>query len=280
MSTRLTIPLAAVIAALASPATTQEQAPEWWQRPLLAGTQPVDAERVFVAALHQEKAVGQLDSAVAGYLRVIELHAQRRADRSLADRAGARLRHLRAVGGREDLANFDRRPLGNSLTTSSGVARVARRLQLDPTVALEVGDEMAAPLQGTGADPLLERRRWLQRMLRVRTMGDPTTVDDNWLAAFGRGIEAVRSSLGLRGVAHYVEDQLRRRRARQPTPHERLLLALQMEKEQRDFGGALRRYRELVQLDPDGGIATRLQERAREGAARCRDWQGATPPGS
>ena len=96
----------------------------------------------------------------------------------------------------------------------------------------------------------------------------------------GSGIDAVRRILGLKGLIHYVEQEQRRSRSRPLTAHEKLLSALVAEKEYRDFGSALGRYRDAAQLSANGGIATRLSERARQGVERCARWQRNDPAGS
>jgi len=271
--------LVALLAALLSPTAdaSAEPAWPWWQRPLLAPRQAADAERLLAAALQRDKAFGHLDSAAAGYRRVLDLHRQRRATAAVAARAWSRLQRLSALG----LAEMDAAAGPGSPSAgpaAAPAARVARSLQLDPRRLAPSGpaERGDTPIP----DGALEaRRRWLQRALRRRAGQSGPPSPSGVLAAVGSAVEAVRDVLGLRGVPHYVESQLRRRRQRPLAPHEQWLLALMAEKEYGDFGGAARRYRELAQLSPNRGIATRLIERARQGAARCARWQRPASPG-
>lgn len=257
---------------LAAEAPAQEGSP-WWERPLLAPRGSTDADRILAAALHHEKALGRLDSAIAGYRRVLELHAQHRATPATAARAGRRLQRLVAL----DLA-APTRAEGSAASQTEAASQVTGRLQLAPdraagAIAGSPSSRAADRMPFDHRGPLEHRRRWLQRALRLRAGHRTNSSAPPWLATVGSGVEAVRSALGLKGVPYFVESQLRRPRERSLTAHERWLLALLAEKEYRNFGDAERRYRKLVQLDPTGGIATRLSVRARLGVERCARWQ-------
>ena len=264
----------------------------WWERPLVTRAATADAPALLASALYQEKALGNLESAAADYRRVLELYRQRRTDATTAVQARDRLRYLRESGLLPpDLVNTEPDLAGRG---AGGLVRVTRRLQLAPSrgvVATAAGPAgVVTPATATGGlagggaggatDPLRSRRRWLNQALRLQSKVGHGPRAPSWLIAFGSGLEAVRTALGLRGVPYYVESQLRQSRDRSMTPHERYLVALEAEKEQRDFDGAARHYRELVQLNLTGGIATRLSERARRGLERCQSWQRSVDTGS
>ncbi|MBT6627850.1 MAG: hypothetical protein HOB49_12605 [Gemmatimonadetes bacterium] len=244
--------------AVAPPATS------WWERPLVAPRIELDAEALLASALHQEKALGNIDSALTQYRQVLRLHSQHRATASTARRARSRLAHLES-------ADLTARPRTGSSVVPRRVTplvRVARSLQISPARAATTNASAGV------ADPFGARRRWLSRSLRLRGQTDSRASQvAPALLAIGHAAETMRSALGLRGIAAYVENQLRQSRDRSMTPHELLLAAMDLEQEHEDFDGATRRYRELVQLNLTGGIATHLNLRARLGLERCENWQ-------
>ena len=264
--------IALCVSAVRLPA--QESTTSWWERPLIVAATSPDGDALLEAALLREKAHGMLDSAVVEYRLILSLHEQHRVDAATATRARARLRYLQAAG----LVSFQPIPSESvpEAESTQRLIRVAERLQLGRI------QSAVANLSGGGGqiDPLQKRRRWLHRALQMHGDSRRTPSAPTVLAAIEQGVEAVRSALGLRGVAYYVESQLRQDRQRSMTPHERLLAALWAEKEHGDTKSAARHYRELVQLNLTSGIVSRLSERARQGLARCQQWQRAITAGS
>ena len=248
-------------------------------RSLRPTVEEAGAAELLEIALHQDKALGQIDSAAAAYSRIIELHSLRQATRETAERARMRLAWLRQSG----LATPDFDPLPGPPDLPGALRRVtslAHSLQLGGLPS-SVEGQTASPPAKSRVQPLDARRRWLARVVLSREWQPPDDGSDepSALRMIGSGIDAVRRILGLKGLLHYVEQELRRRRPRPLTAHEKLLSALVAEKEYRDFGSAIVRYRDVVQLSPNGGIATRLSERARLGVERCAQWQRNDPAG-
>lgn len=211
------------------------------------------AEQLLEGALVQDKVLGQLDSAAAAYRRVLAEFGRGRGQAATAARARARLNWLQDAGLVE-VEERDRTPLRQVLRSTGG-------LQLGQMPELP----QAEPPQPR-ATPI--RQRWLASMARAQRHTQSAEDRTDLAVRLGSGIDALRRGLGLKGLQHYIEQQRRRNRSRPPSAHERYLEALMYEKELQDFGGALVRYQELVQLNPSGGIATRLIERAQSGAAR------------
>ena len=242
-----------------------------------------DAEELLEMALFQDKALGQVDSATDLYRRIIELHRLGRSEPETAERACVRLTWLGRQGSLSANTNdtdlLQERPdLLGVLPRATGLTS---RLQLGSTRS-QVTGETVRTLAGDPSQPFDARRRWLARVMLVRQ--SESVVDGSsqqpLLQMMETAIDVFRRMFGLKGLLYYVEQELRRSRPRPLSVHEQLLSALSAEKEYGNFASALGRYRDVVQLSPNGGIATRLKQRARQGMERCARWQRPTPAGS
>lgn len=247
-----------------------------------------DAEALLEIALLQDKVLGQVDSAATAYRHIIELHRLGQARRETADRARGRLAWLGRPESSSPASDPDslqgRADLSGALLQ---VTALTSRLQLGNAPSPTSGAAMSMP-QENRSNPLDARRRWLAKVILVRQSRalEGESMQPSFLQKLGSGMDTLRKMLGLKGLLHYVEEELRRRRPRPLTAHEQLLWALAAEKEHRDFGSALGRYRDVVRLSPDPEIgpgheiAIRLAERARQGLERCAQWQRTTAAGS
>lgn len=229
-------------------------------------------EQLLETALQQDKIRGQIDSTAASYNRILSLHRRGRAQRRTAQRAQMRLDWLhgsRLLTDTTGDAAGDHQAIPDRLDLSATVRQI-----IDSPLQLGYATN-ATP----AAPPLSVRSRWLAKVAQLGQAGRkaaPPTV----FAAVGSAMAAVRRVFGLRGLNHYIEQELRRNGPRPLTAHEQFLSALEYEKQHKDFGGALERYQDVVQLSLTGGIATRLSQRAREGVVRCERLLQTTTAGS
>ncbi len=264
-----------LLGAIVTTASAQDLA-DLLSRTLPEEAPALTAEQLLETALQQDKTRGRIDSAVAGYRQVVTLYRRGQVRPETARRAQARLDWLRESGllPDADVAMADHLPGREPLPGTAGQLLSATRV-------LQLG--RAAPVDSNiPGVSLAARGRWLERMALVRqSRGDRTQSNaPEALVAIGAAADAVRRLFGLEGLLHFVEQERRRNRPRPLSAHEQYLVALQNEKENRDFGSALEGYRNVVQLSRTGGVATRLIERARQGVGRCAGWQQTTPTGS
>lgn len=173
-----------------------------------------DAEELLEIALLQDKALGQVDSAATAYRHIIELHRLGQARRETADRARLRLAWL---GQRESSSSaLDPDPLPGRADLPGALLQVTdltRRLQLGSAPLPGSGPGMSTPA-GDMSHPLDARRRWLAKVILVRQSQAPESVQPSFLHTLGSGIDTLRRMLGLKGLLHYVEQELRRNRPR------------------------------------------------------------------
>ncbi len=234
--------------------------------------------KLLQQALYLEKSLGHADSAITVYRALIESSNRGLADRQLALRAQDRLRHLGVEIALRDPAIGSESSTGT--TRSTGLDRVLAhvsvadtRLRSLPAKGVPQRGRATRSWAGSGTP---DGWRWQLRPTQTEDPPSPSPV----VAALAAGAGALRRFLGLKGLNHYIEQELRRHRPRGRSPHELLLSALLAEKEQTNCSTALRQYRELVQLDLPGGIATHLTERAQRGIVRCQSRQSARAAGS
>lgn len=235
------------------------------------------AAELFQAGLAAEKGEGDLASAARSYAAVIERYGSGGAAADWAVRAQERLERLQKQLGPETVVPQTRpsRPSRPSGLLGRGLGSTGRRLQaLHRNLGLRGLQVLAPEPSGGRPEADLWYPSWAQRLGLAGYTLDPLALDRGRprLVFLTEPLAACRVFLGFEGLAEQLA-QIRRERPkpRAPTPTERYLDALYLEKEQTDLGQATRLYERLL----DGqGVPARLRTLARERLDLCRERLG------